>query len=275
MGSKIGWQPTFRNQPDTRHSTFKRQIESNSNSTLKTLISKSTFGIAKNLNSTFIPLFMGPRKEGCLCFLFRGKHPKFYGQHNFRGRSLNITRGVGNNPDSGPGWGPYRIWLGMPRVPGQILYGAYHEIWPGAHRDLSGPRMPVMPHGHPYKSRLGPCRDVAQTGLGPGRLGLPAQISHGPRPGSLSGHLRLGSDSWNHSLGSYFWQPSEIGKWFLEPFPWILLLATIWDWEVILGTIPLDPTFGNHLRFGSDSWNSRSKSDLWLPQVGLWDGCKK
>ncbi len=45
----------------------------------------------------------------------------------------------------------------------------------------------------PLKSlcKPGQIPDVAQTGLGPGRLGLPAQIPHGPRPGSLSGRCHL------------------------------------------------------------------------------------
>ncbi len=37
------------------------------------------------------------------------------------------------------------------------------------------------------RKQLDKVEQVAQTGLGPGRLGLPARIPHGPRPGSLSG----------------------------------------------------------------------------------------
>ncbi len=46
-----------------------------------------------------------------------------------------------------------------------------------------------LPVRAPFKSLCKPSQipHVAQTGLGTGRLGLPAQIPHGPRPGSLSG----------------------------------------------------------------------------------------
>ncbi len=55
----------------------------------------------------------------------------------------NIINTTHHFPDSGPGWGPYRIW-------------------PGAHQDLTGPRtgMPVMPNGRPDKSRTWPGRDL-------------------------------------------------------------------------------------------------------------------
>ena len=48
------WHPTFKNQPDTRHSTF--------DSTLETLISKSLQRIAKILtrHPTFLAPFLGP-----------------------------------------------------------------------------------------------------------------------------------------------------------------------------------------------------------------------
>ena len=102
-----------------------------------------------------------------------------------------------------PAWGPCGICMGnhglnfqlalfhdrtntperRPVVPMDIPYGpqaGFVWAWAGS---LG------LPVRAPFKSLCKPSQipHVAQTGLGTGRLGLPAQIPHGPRAGSLSG----------------------------------------------------------------------------------------
>ena len=88
--------------------------------------------------------------------------------------------------------GPVRAWPmaahGLVKHPMvHLAHGCPHRAQAGfvwAHAGSSG-----LPVRAPFKSLCKPSQipHVAQTGLGTDRLGLPAQIPHGPRSGSLSG----------------------------------------------------------------------------------------
>ncbi len=97
---------------------------------------------------------------------------------------------------------------------------------------------------------------VAQTGLGPGRLGLPAQIPHGPRSGLLSGIPHKGRilcyNAWHRQISSHIqsWRRQvcllQVPHLFIWHFTWFQDSRYKYRWRSIYQGVMI--TFWNRSR---------------------------